>query len=303
MSWLETSMAMTTDSPAAQRKIVDCFLFYNELDMLEYRLSVLYDIVDYFVICEASVTFVGKPKPFFYLENKERYARFADKIVHVMMTDENTRWVYNPEKRRNEAWANERTHRNGIARGVEQLEKEGKIGQCRNSSDNDLLLICDLDEIPNPELLEWMKKEDDLRGRWNGGGGASLAMDFYYYNLTCMYANGKWTRAKAVFFDTFRNEFQRSAENIREHCFGSVLEKGGWHFSYFGGEQFIKNKIENFSHQELNVDNYTNLDNIRIRIENKTDLYDRESEVFKYVKLEENEFFPPVSPLLEKWAK
>jgi beta-1,4-mannosyl-glycoprotein beta-1,4-N-acetylglucosaminyltransferase len=300
MSWSEINMALIDDSPV-QRKIVDCFIFYNELDMLEYRLSVLYDIVDYFVICEASVTFVGRPKPFFYLENKERYARFADKIIHIMMTDEDTRWVYNSEKWKNEAWANERTHRNGIARGVEQLEREGKIGRSRNSRKDDILLICDLDEIPNPDLLEWMRREYDLRERWNGG--ASLAMDFYYYNLTCMYANGKWTRAKTVFFDSFCNEYQRSPENIREHYFNSVLEKGGWHLSYFGGEQFIKNKIENFSHQELNTENYTNVENIRRRVENKTDLYDRGSEVYKHVKLEENEFLPPVSPLLEKWIK
>jgi hypothetical protein len=166
---------------------------------------------------------------------------------------------------------------------------------------DDILLICDLDEIPNPELLEWMKREDDLRGRWKDGGGASLAMDFYYYNLTCLYANGKWTRAKSVFFDSFCNQFQRSAENIRERHFNNVLEKGGWHLSYFGGEQFIKNKIENFSHQELNVDDFTNIENIRRRIKNKTDLYGRESEVFKYVKLEDNEFLPPVTPLLVKW--
>jgi len=301
MSWLEKSASLFIDDTQPQRKIVDCFIFYNELDMLEYRLSTLYDIVDYFIICEASVTFVGRPKPFFYLENKERYARFADKIIHVMMTDDNTQWVYNPKNSIGEAWLNEQTHRNGIARGVEQLERAGKIGQCRNTRNDEILLICDLDEIPNPDLLEWMKMEHDLRGTWNGCKGASLEMDFYYYNLTCMYSNGKWTKTKSVFFDSFCNDFQRRADTIREYYFNIFLEKGGWHLSYFGGEQFIKNKIENFSHQELNIDCYTNLDNIRKKIESKTDLYGRESEIFVHVKLEDNEFLPPMSPLFEKW--
>ena len=43
-------------------KIIDCFIFYNELDLLEYRLNILNDVVDYFVIVESTHTFVGKEK-------------------------------------------------------------------------------------------------------------------------------------------------------------------------------------------------------------------------------------------------
>jgi beta-1,4-mannosyl-glycoprotein beta-1,4-N-acetylglucosaminyltransferase len=312
--WMEKNLALTPDS-ADQRKIVDCFIFYNELEMLECRLTVLYDIVDYFVICEAAVTFVGKPKPFFYLENKDRFARFADKIVHVMMTNDNTSWVYNSQIQRGQEWINERTHRNGIARGIEHLEKEGKIGQHKNTPKDDILVICDLDEIPNPELLNWLKKDDfsevvnlpgggdhgeELVGKWKDGG-ANLEMDFYFYNLTCIYLNGKWTKPKVVFFEDFCNRYQKSPETIREHCFNTTLKKGGWHLSYFGDANFIKNKIENFAHQELNVEEFTNTEKIRKRIEDKTDLYDRKNEQFKYVKLEDNDFLPPAGVLLEKW--
>ena len=44
------------------RKIIDCFIFYNELDLLTYKLNVLNDIVDYFVLVEATHTFIGKEK-------------------------------------------------------------------------------------------------------------------------------------------------------------------------------------------------------------------------------------------------
>ena len=40
-------------------KIIDSFIFYNELDLLEYRLSILNEYVDYFILVESSYTFTG----------------------------------------------------------------------------------------------------------------------------------------------------------------------------------------------------------------------------------------------------
>ena len=41
-------------------KIVDCFIFYNEIDMLLYRLEILNEYVDYFILVESKYTFSGK---------------------------------------------------------------------------------------------------------------------------------------------------------------------------------------------------------------------------------------------------
>lgn len=65
-------------------KIVDAFSFYNEIDILYYRLSVLYPVVDAFVLVEATRTFRGIDKPMFYLENQERFRKFQDKIIHAL---------------------------------------------------------------------------------------------------------------------------------------------------------------------------------------------------------------------------
>ena len=56
-------------------KIVDCFTFYNELDMLTYRLNILNDVVDYFVLVESIHTHIGKEKPLFYQENKQLFEK------------------------------------------------------------------------------------------------------------------------------------------------------------------------------------------------------------------------------------
>ena len=63
-------------------KVFDVFLFFNELDLLEVRLNLLYPFVDHFVINEATKTFSGLDKPLYYLENKDRFEKFQDKIIH-----------------------------------------------------------------------------------------------------------------------------------------------------------------------------------------------------------------------------
>jgi len=64
-------------------KIVDTFLFFNELEMLDFHLHEMNDIVDYFIIGESEETFSGKAKPMLYLENASRYEQFAHKIIHI----------------------------------------------------------------------------------------------------------------------------------------------------------------------------------------------------------------------------
>jgi len=68
--------------------IVDAFIFYNELDILELRFEVLDPYVDKFVLVESEVNHIGERKPLFYSENKERYAKWAGKIEHVIVSEE-----------------------------------------------------------------------------------------------------------------------------------------------------------------------------------------------------------------------
>lgn len=67
--------------------VYDCFQFFNELDILKIRLNVMNDVVDKFVISEATETFSGLKKPLYYEENKEMFKEFEDKIIHVVVDD------------------------------------------------------------------------------------------------------------------------------------------------------------------------------------------------------------------------
>ena len=68
-------------------KIYDGFLFFNELDLLDLRLNTLNDVVDYFVLVESSITHQGESKPFIFEENKQKYQKFLEKIIHIKVTN------------------------------------------------------------------------------------------------------------------------------------------------------------------------------------------------------------------------
>lgn len=244
-------------------KVIDCIIFYNELDILEYRLSILYPVVDHFVICESTRTFVGNEKPLFFQENRERFSRFEDKIEHVVIDD------MIPDKHR--AWDNEARQRRSIDIGLSRLELTEK----------DLILICDCDEIPDPRI---MASIEDLQGP------CSLEMSLYYYHIECI-SKKKWNLPKIVSYGYYSGN--RDCEHIRHLKNIEIIPNAGWHLSYFGGAAMIRNKLMNFSHCELNEDRFTDLDKIRERIRSYRDLFDRSND-WEYVPLTKNPN-PPVS--------
>lgn len=64
-------------------RVFDCFPFFNELDLLELRMRMLDDVVDYFVLAEADRTYSNQPKPLIFAENRDRFDRWKDRIIYV----------------------------------------------------------------------------------------------------------------------------------------------------------------------------------------------------------------------------
>ena len=99
-------------------KIYDAFTFQNELDLLELRLEELSDVVDYFVLVEATKTFRNNDKPLFFHKNKTRYTKFLDKIIHVIVDD---------MPGGDDPWSREYHQRNCITRGLTNLKEEDLV--------------------------------------------------------------------------------------------------------------------------------------------------------------------------------
>ena len=253
-------------------KIIDCFIFYNEFDLLTYRLNLLNDVVDYFVLVESRHTFVGKEKSLFYNENKQLFERFNHKIIHVIIDDFPHKYP-NINIEAGEQWTNERFQRNCISRGIDKLRLQP----------TDIIIITDVDEILNPSILENIKT-NILPVSVN-----ILEMDFYYYNLNTR-MNNKWHHAKILTFQKY-TELNLTCDNIRM-CNYPIIVGAGWHLSYFGNEKFIKNKLENFSHQEYNKTEFTNEKQIEERIKNKSDLFGRNGINMTNIPIRENTNLP-----------
>ena len=119
-------------------KIIDCFIFYNELDMLKFRLEYLYDTVDHFVLVEMYKTHSGNLKPYYFNENKKLFEKYLDKIVHVMVDDDYVPLIEYKNKLKFGLKKKEYTptpniqrevhHRNCIRRGIDKLDDANKAG-------------------------------------------------------------------------------------------------------------------------------------------------------------------------------
>jgi beta-1,4-mannosyl-glycoprotein beta-1,4-N-acetylglucosaminyltransferase len=255
-------------------KIVDCFTFYNELDLLQYRFAALYDYVDFFVLVEANVTHAGRPKPNYYEDNMHLFEKYKDKIIHIIANLPFK--APNIDYSKNQQWENENFQRDCIKTSV-QSEKLGL-------SKDDLVIISDLDEIIDPQRLAELRD-----GRLIAYKGFSLYQDMYYYNLCCK-NTWFWSKAKIV---TYEYLLQKTPEEIRQGQL-PLLENGGWHLSYFGDVAFIRNKLLEFGHQEFNSPEYTDENVIEQRLESGVDLFGRGYVHMTHVPLAHNIYLPPL---------
>lgn len=228
--------------------VYDCFLFFNEFDLLEIRLNILSEVVDKFVLVEADKTFSNIEKPYYFDQCKERYKQFLDKIVHIKINEY-------PETK--DAWEMESYQRNHIGFG---------ISQC---SFADIIHISDLDEIPNPEIIKIYKETG------NGICGLKQFHFDYYLNYERYGKNHYWYNAKiARYKDIVANNYK--PQNIRSEKNVKIIKKGGWHFSFLGGIENIKYKVQSFAHQEYNDEKYLN-DQIEYKIRLGVDLFNRKN--------------------------
>jgi Glycosyltransferase family 17 len=261
--------------------IYDCFSFFNELDVLELRLNTLSPVVDRFVLVESNFTHSNKPKELFFAKNRDRFAAFADRIIHVVVDNF-------PDNPRNNAWVFEHFQRNAIMRGLV------------NSKADDLILISDVDEIPRPEMIKQIPVDDHVY---------MFRQRMYYYYINCVdvskrKSNASWIGTIGMRRDLldkpqkFRQlglvltglsdsrflvrSFFRCVKFFRADLNGyrlKFLNDAGWHFSYLGGAQRVITKLEAFAHQEYNKPEFKDPDKIKSMIANGEDIFGRG---FKY---------------------
>jgi beta-1,4-mannosyl-glycoprotein beta-1,4-N-acetylglucosaminyltransferase len=263
-------------------KIVDSFIFNNELDLLNYRLNLLYPYVDHFIICESIYTHSGKSKPLYFKDNIDKFDKFMDKILHLYIYE----YPYiepNIDYAKNHQWANESFHRNSLCIGYKNL----------NLDKEDIVIVSDLDEIINPEILKKIRDNELIIN-----DTYYLEMDMYYYNLYNRFYDF-WYKAYITNINSINENNDLTA--IRLNYPSKIIPIGGWHLSYFGDLTFIQKKLQDFTHQEFNNEYYKNESYLKKCIlDNKSFISNEELE---FIPLEKNERLPPdYQEFLSKYA-
>ena len=217
-------------------KIFDCFMFNNEEKLLEIRLNVLNKFVDHFVIIESEETHSGNKKKITF--EIDKYPKFKEKIIYKKI---------NSFPIGLSSWQKENYQRNYIVNCLNQANSD------------DIVMISDLDEIPNLENVNLNNYNEKIIV-------FNQRLFFYKMNFGANAANWHGTRA-------CQKKFLKSPQwlrNLKTHkkyklyrldklLFSKNYEKsftiinnGGWHFTWLGNLDFIKNKLRSFAHTELN---------------------------------------------------
>lgn len=248
-------------------KIIDCFTFFNELDLLEFRLKLLDAHVDHFVLAESNITHSGQSKPFYFEENKQRFDQWKHKIIYLQVNQSadglvfNTETSYNPQSA---AWKLENGQRNALS------------GANHIIDGNDLVLLSDLDEIPDPAILKKIS---------TGKSPVVLSELFHYYFLNCQNIGNErwWNGTIAASGKQFQSITPQELRDKRNDW--PVVKKAGWHFSYLGGLEKIKQKIRSFAHTEFNKEEFLKDENILKAMEEGKDIFNRPGISYKFYPL------------------
>lgn len=228
-------------------KIIDAFLFFNELELLEIRLEELYNDVDYFIICESTKTHQNKPKELYYLNNKEKFKKFQDKIIHHVFHPEiyPYQWYIENEQRRN------------LKIAIDNLILQ-----------NDYILLSDADEIIDKNIIKQIR-QNPLDFKKPKTCVMQMSYNFINAVVRSPWHHAGWRGTIIIpaefYFQTDLHSWRAKKDELER------IENAGWHLSFLGGAERIKTKIESYGHAEFNNETYTNIQNIKNRIKNCLD--------------------------------
>ena len=255
-------------------KIFDCFMYFDEEQVLDLRLNILHKDVDYFVIVESTYNHKGEKRRLLF--DKKKFLKFKDKIIYLIYdktpesvwpineedTDElkNHKYIMNPLYREN-------AQRNFISEGLKIANKD------------DLILVSDVDEIPKLDSLDLSKIKNEI---------ILFRQDMFYYKYNLNLPDFKWSGTKGVrkkrlispqwlrnikdkkypFFrvDTFFSD--KKYTNIK------IVSDGGWHFSNIKTPELIEHKLRSYLHHREFDQKSLTVDEINSLVKKKQAIYD-----------------------------
>ena len=254
-------------------KIFDCFMYFDEEVVLDLRLNILNEYVDYFVIVESIFTHKGDRRKLQF--NHKKFEKFKDKIIYLIYDVEpkNIEKIFSndseEEKSRKyiqNAGLRENGQRNFISNGLDKAQSE------------DVILISDVDEIPNLKNLDLSIINQKI---------ILFKQDMFYYKFNLKLPNLTWTGTKAC-----KKKYLKTPQwlrNIKDRKFSffrfdtlfsktkyiniRFINNGGWHFTNIKTAAEIEYKLKSYLHHREFDENPISKNEIEEIIKNKKAIY------------------------------
>ena len=255
-------------------KIYDCFMYFDEDVILDLRLNILNPFIDYFVIVESTFNHKGEKRKLKFDINK--YKKFENKIIYLIFDEEPSgiEKVFDTDNEGEvsrklilNAASRENGQRNFISKGLER------------ANEKDLIIISDVDEIPNLEKINWNTFKDQI---------VLFKQDMFYYKLNLRLPDLIWSGSKAC-----RKKYLKSPQwlrNVKDKKYSffrldtlfsekkyiniKFINNGGWHFSNIKTAAEIEYKLKSYLHHrefDLNPISESEIEDI---IKDKQAIYD-----------------------------
>ncbi len=254
--------------------IYDCFMYFDEDLLLDLRLNALNKFVKKFVITEATFTHNGNKKKLNF--DIRKFRKFEDKIIYIVV-DEQPKNIMNLSESDTKEKRGEKLILNGMAR--DYFQRENLLKGTKNASDDDLILISDLDEIPNLNELNFSLIQNKI---------VMFEQKMFYYKLNLLYEDYTWLGTKGVKKKNFltpqwlRNIKGKKYSKWRIDTFFSkkkysnlyFIKNGGWHFTCLRTAEDLEKKLLNFAHHYEYEESGLNIENLKKLIEEKRVMYD-----------------------------
>tara|TARA_A100001234_G_scaffold207150_1_gene204160 strand:- start:208 stop:1083 length:876 start_codon:yes stop_codon:yes gene_type:complete len=223
-------------------------MFYDEDVILDLRLNILNEYIDYFVIVESKFFHNGKERKLRF--DIKKYTKFRDKIIYIIQ-DNQPSGIQEILKSDDEGTVSAKEINNALLR--ENCQRNLISQGLKMAADNDLILISDVDEIPNLEKVKLKETKNEI---------LMFVQDIFYYKLNRYLPNFQWFGTKGCLKKNLKSpQWLRNIKNkkysfLRIDTFFSdkkyinkkFINHGGWHFSNLKNAEDLELKLKSYLH-------------------------------------------------------
>jgi beta-1,4-mannosyl-glycoprotein beta-1,4-N-acetylglucosaminyltransferase len=259
-------------------KIYDCFMFSDEKMLLDIRLNTLNKFVDKFIITEATYLHNGESKKLNF--NINDFSKFKNKIEYIVVENQPSSIILEDEND-NLIKRDEKKIFNSIQR--DNYQREQLISGLKKLDEDDIIIISDLDEIPNLNNFNLKEINNEI---------IVFKQKMFYYKLNLVYENFIWFGSKALKKKNFISpQWLRNIKNktypfwrldtlFSKKKYNNIkfIENGGWHFTCIKEPIDIHKKLLTFAHHQDYERSNISLFDLEKKVKEKRVLYDHKTD-------------------------